>query len=251
MNISPGAWWSRIRQLLVHGLLGDPLPGSRGILSEVHPVEGEGPSARLIDLSLRAIEAARTEDLSEISLRIESGPRWPDRWPGEHYQLLSALMRVLQPRVAIEIGTFQGLGSLAILHGLPEGGVLHTFDVIPFADIPGSVLKPADFSSGRLIQVLDDVTRPEGLERHRGLLASADFLFIDALKDGQMEYRLLHHLEGLAFHRPPIVMWDDIRFWNMLRLWRMIDRPKLDLTSFGHFSGTGLVDWSPSVRRGS
>ena len=159
-------------------------------------------------------------------------------------------MRVLQPRVAIEIGTFQGLGSLAILNGLPQGGVLHTFDVIPFADIPGSVLRPADFSDCRVIQVLDDVTRPEGFERHRSLLASADFLFIDALKDGEMEYRLLRQIEGLSFDRPPIVMWDDIRFWNMLRLWRMIDRPKLDLTSFGHFSGTGLVDWVPFERQG-
>ncbi len=38
-------------------------------------------------------------------------------------------------------------------------------------------------------------------------------------------------------------MFDDIRVWNMLEIWRGIRRPKLDLTSFGHWSGTGLVDY--------
>jgi hypothetical protein len=42
-------------------------------------------------------------------------------------------------------------------------------------------------------------------------------------------------------------MFDDIRLWNMLRTWRTINRPKLDLTSFGHWSGTGLVDWTGTI----
>ncbi|MBM4318321.1 MAG: methyltransferase, partial [Deltaproteobacteria bacterium] len=43
----------------------------------------------------------------------------------------------------------------------------------------------------------------------------------------------------------PIVVFDDIRLMNMLRIWRNISLPKLDVTSFGHWSGTGLVDWQP------
>lgn len=42
----------------------------------------------------------------------------------------------------------------------------------------------------------------------------------------------------------PILVFDDIRAWNMLAIWREIRMPKLDLTSFGHWSGTGLVDWT-------
>jgi hypothetical protein len=30
----------------------------------------------------------------------------------------------------------------------------------------------------------------------------------------------------------------------MLAIWRRIRRPKLDFTSFGHFTGTGLVLWA-------
>jgi hypothetical protein len=40
------------------------------------------------------------------------------------------------------------------------------------------------------------------------------------------------------------LVFDDIRIWNMLRIWREIVRPKLDLTSFGHWTGTGIVDWT-------
>jgi hypothetical protein len=32
--------------------------------------------------------------------------------------------------------------------------------------------------------------------------------------------------------------------WNMLDIWYHLDKPKLDMTSFGHWSGTGLVQWS-------
>jgi hypothetical protein len=39
-------------------------------------------------------------------------------------------------------------------------------------------------------------------------------------------------------------MFDDIHLWNTLGTWRRISRPKLGLTSFGHWSGTGLVDWN-------
>lgn len=46
------------------------------------------------------------------------------------------------------------------------------------------------------------------------------------------------------FKTAPIVMFDDIRLWNMLAIWWRLDRPKLDLTSFWHWSGTGLVDWT-------
>jgi hypothetical protein len=39
-------------------------------------------------------------------------------------------------------------------------------------------------------------------------------------------------------------MFDDTRVLNMIEIWRRLNRPKLDLTSFGHWSGTGLVDWN-------
>ena len=77
------------------------------------------------------------------------------------------------------------------------------------------------------------------------MLESADFIFSGAAKDGVMEQRFIDNFKPLQFKNAPIVMFDDIRLWKMLKIWRALDRPKLDLTSFGHWSGTGLVDWLP------
>jgi len=31
---------------------------------------------------------------------------------------------------------------------------------------------------------------------------------------------------------------------NMVGIWRRVTRPKFDITSFGHWSGSGLIDWN-------
>jgi hypothetical protein len=68
-------------------------------------------------------------------------------------------------------------------------------------------------------------------------------IFIDAAKDGVQEQRFLDNFGTIAFAKAPLVILDDIRVWNMLAIWRRVSRPKLDLTSFGHWSGTGIIDW--------
>jgi predicted O-methyltransferase YrrM len=212
-------------------------------------LDDEGrPSERLLDLALAAIQHARVEDLGEISRRITGTPRWPDRWPGEHYKLLVGLVKALAPQVVIEIGTYQGLSALALAKRLPPGGVVHTFDVLPWRDVPGCVLTDQDLAGGGIVTHVADLTRAEVFEQHRPLVESAGLLFVDAAKDGTMERVLLERFESARFHAPPIVAFDDVRLWNMLRIWREVARPKLDLTSFGHWSGTGLVDWQPAAR---
>ena len=44
-----------------------------------------------------------------------------------------------------------------------------------------------------------------------------------------------------------LLVFDDIRLWNMLEIWREIRHPKIDLTSLGHYTGTGLVDWNGDI----
>jgi hypothetical protein len=41
--------------------------------------------------------------------------------------------------------------------------------------------------------------------------------------------------------RRRVVVFDDIRVLPMLQLWRDLPFPKLDATSLGHWSGTGLL----------
>jgi len=66
---------------------------------------------------------------------------------------------------------------------------------------------------------------------------------LDGPKDDEFERTFLHLCCRLKpFNRPRWLLIDDIRFENMVHLWRSIKSPKLDISSFGHFSGTGLVN---------
>lgn len=201
------------------------------------------PSERLLDIALEAIATARANRLDDLPARVTDEAA-ADLWPGEHYRLLPGLVEAVGAKTVVEIGTATGLSALTLLRRLPADGRLATFDIVPWDQYPGGVLKAADFADGRLEQHTDDLSTPEGLARHRELLAQADLIFVDAAKEGGQEERFLANFEQVAFERAPIVVFDDIRVWNMLAVWRSIQRPKLDLTSFGHWSGTGLVDWS-------
>lgn len=242
--------WTRVREAVRRvalAALGDPLRGSRGQLSEICFDDNGRPTARLIDLALASIRGARDEDLSFIADRMDAPPRWPEIWPGEHYRLLAALVRALAPQTVVEIGTFQGLSALALAKNLPPGGRVHTFDVVSHKRIPGAVLTDADLADGRITAHLADLTGSEGFASHRGLLEAAELIFVDAAKDGVMERRLLARMESLRARPGLLVVFDDIRLWNMLAIWREVKRPKLDLTSFGHWSGTGWIDWDGAL----
>lgn len=201
------------------------------------------PNDRLFDLALRAIQVARGADLAPISERMKTPPFYPDIWPGEHYKLLAGIVSVLQPRTIIEVGTSTGLSALTMKHYLPPGGRVITFDILPWTSFSETCLRQADFADGQLIQHIADLANPEMVKLFKNELQEAEFIFLDAAKDGVGEQLFIDNLRKLPFATPPIVLFDDIRLWNMLKIWREIQAPKLDVTSFGHWSGTGLVDW--------
>jgi len=232
-----------VRNRLIRKLLPKPVSVRHAEYSMVFSADDEDgrPKMELIQLAMAAIQQAMVIDLSEVSQRIKNDIKYPDVWPGEHYKLLAGLVKVLQPKLIIEIGTFTGLSALALKKCLPPDGKLVTFDIIDWRKLANRALVEEDFADGRLEQRLDDLSDPTVMERHLGLLKGADLIFIDAAKDGVQEQRFLTNFAGVQFDKPPFIIFDDIRLWNMLKIWRLIRHPKLDLTSFGHWSGTGLV----------
>lgn len=201
-------------------------------------------SRRLLEVSAAAIKAAQDIDLSHISSRMTAGPYYPDVWPGEHYKLLAGFVKTRQPRKVIEIGTFQGMSALALLSHLPKGAALLTVDIVPWRQIDSAVLSEADFKDGRLKQVIGDLSDKSFFDQFKPELSQCDFLFVDGPKNVVFEGTLLGFLDSALLHPDCLVVFDDIRQWSMLKIWREISRPKLDLTSFGHWSGTGLIDWN-------
>jgi len=206
------------------------------------------PSERLLDISVHTIQRARTIDLAEISRRLSGRFTYPDStinlWPGEHYRLLAALVSVLRPKLVVEIGTAEGNSALALAQELPPDGQVVTFDIVAWHQYPRSCLMAADLSTGRLRQIVADLGDPAACAQYADLLRAADLVFIDAVKDGALERRILQNFSAACFHNSPILVFDDIRVWNMLKIRREIQLPKMDLTSFGHWCGTGLCEWT-------
>jgi predicted O-methyltransferase YrrM len=235
------------REMMLRCIYPPPIGCEDGRYSMILPVHNDDrsslPTDYLMDISLAAIGHARIVDLDDVASRMKSAPRWPEYWPGEHYRLLAGLVIATQPRTVIEVGTFTGLSALALKKYLPSGGVLTTFDITKWSAFADTCLRASDFEDAKLVQQIGDLSDAAVVNQHAALISNADLIFVDAPKDGIFEPRFLQNLDRVAFEKPPLLVFDDIRLWNMLGVWRSINRPKIDLTSFGHWSGTGLVSW--------
>jgi len=204
------------------------------------------PSNRLLDIAMESTKYAMGVNLDDIAERTKQG-YFLNVWPGEHYKLLAGIVNTLKPKLVIEIGTEKGLSALCIKKYLPSQSKIVTFDIISWKEYPGgSYLNEKDFADGSFAQYTDDLSTKEGLQKHAELLKNADLIFVDAAKDGTQEQRFIDNFKTIKFAAPPIIVFDDIRLWNMLKIWRNIPLLKLDITSFGHWSGTGLVEWQNS-----
>lgn len=201
------------------------------------------PTPELLNLGISCAADALNIDLSFVSSRIKKGNNYINIFPGEHYKLLAAIVEKCQPAVVVELGTHLGYSALCMKQFMPAGAHIYTFDIVPWSQFDDTILREEDFHSG-LTQFTDDLTKWEDVEKHRSMLEQADIVFMDALKDGKQEYLFLENFSRLRFKKKCLFIFDDIRLWNMLDIWYNLDKPKLDMTSFGHWSGTGLVEWN-------
>lgn len=238
----------------------DNLPARQVALSAILSLDGAPgpPSDRLLDLAPALIARARTIRLPLLEER--GAPAWALQWPGDHNRLLAALVAELQPRQVVDIGTFTGISCLSLLSELPPGARLTTVDLVPWRQVPGSefpglphrpertYLREADFADGRLTQIVGDLGQIDVVRAHAATLRDADLVFLDAAADGIFERRLLANLQAIGLKPGALLVIDDIRSLKMLAFWHAIGHPKLDFTSFGHYAGTGLVDWQGRFR---
>jgi predicted O-methyltransferase YrrM len=235
----------RARATYKYGLLAPPAAtATEAYRSMIYsPYDDVRPSERVVSLALDAARRAYDVALDELSARELGDPKVVNLWPGEHYRLLAGLVAVLGARRVVEIGTGSGLSALAMLSAMPSEGRVVTFDVVPWQHYPGAILEQEDFTDGRLEQRVADLSEAPAAEQDIEALEDADLIFLDAAKDGEQERRFLELFDGMRFSAGPILVLDDIRVWTMLEIWRNVSRPKLDVTSIGHWSGTGLIDY--------
>jgi len=206
--------------------------------------EPHRPTPALLDLVLDAGRMCSRISLEDIR-DSRRNAIYADVWPGEHYRLLAAIVQTLRPHVVVEIGTFTGLSAVVMKQFLPLDGRIVTYDIDDWRSLDSPCFVDSDFEDGRLEQRIADLSDPTTCLAHRDVLESADLIFIDGPHDGQTEERIIANFRQLSFRRPPILLFDDVRLWTMLKFWRELALPKMDITSFGHWSGTGIAEWKP------
>ena len=183
------------------------------------------------DLMRLLCNAAQVAAVTTIACDAsKSDSRYYNVFPGEHYRLLAGLLLVLQPKCIVDIGTYTGMSTKVMIDYAPAGAEIHTFDIIDWREFD-THLDGIGFT-----QHLDDLSTAAGWQRHADLMQRADLILCDGPKDGFFEPIVVPKLTN------GLVVVDDIRFENMFDVWRGVNHRKIDATSFGHWSGTGIVD---------
>lgn len=98
-------------------------------------------------------------------------------------RFLKLLVQLARPRLAVEVGTFSGYGSLSIAEGLVDGARLVTCEIDPAAAAMAREAFAASPVGSRI-----DLRMGPAIETIRSLEEPVGFSFIDADKVGYPEY---------------------------------------------------------------
>lgn len=167
------------------------------------------------------IEKSELEELSFDD--VENVSSWFHQPPGqEHYRLLSFISYLFKKQTLLDIGTYEGNSAVALASN-PKNKVI-SYDIEPRMIIEKPNIEY------RIGNVMDDVK----------LVLSSPFILLDTFHNGDFEQEFVDFLLDIKYQG--MLMLDDIylnkpmkKFWNKIKL------EKYDLTSLGHFTGTGLV----------
>ena len=166
-----------------------------------HPIESacwsvdDDPAAQSFadwDYLLKAVRTA-------ADCRIDCANPFVNAFPGDHYRLLAGLIYNLDrssgPMKIVDIGTHLGTSARAMLDFSADEDEVITFDVTEWTDYPTTYLTEEDFSSGKLVQHIEDLQEPQTFARFSKMLCEADFIMCDGPKDGVFERKFYSHFK--------------------------------------------------------
>jgi hypothetical protein len=178
-------------------------------------------------LSRKAIAAVDLTPLAHHAADDEYRGYFLNREFKEHYQLLAFLSHRFSDATLFDIGTLKGYSALAMSHN-PVNQVV-SYDIEDLKCLHDSrKLTTIEYRIGN------------ALEDPR--LLHAPLILLDTYHDGIFEKQFYDHLKTNDYRG--LLILDDIHLNEpMRRFWNNIDKKKEDITEFGHWSGTGLVDF--------
>lgn len=143
----------------------------------------------------------------------------------EHYKLLKYLANQYNNTCILDIGTREGCSCLALAQN-PTNQII-SYDilncVLPYS-LPNVTFK-----------------RKNIFFEDNSVLNNAPLMLLDIdPHDGYQETLFINQLKSINYNG--IIICDDI--YKMPQWWNGIDVEKYDITYVGHFSGTGLINFS-------
>ncbi len=143
----------------------------------------------------------------------------------EHYRLLKYISKLFQGEKLFDIGTNNGVSAIALSN--EKSNHIHSYDVVYFHET--ALINESNIT----FYVENVLDKPEVLNETR-------FIMLDTDHDGKFENIFYDHLISSGYKG--ILFCDDIHLNpQMESFWNRITHEKVDLTSIGHNTGSGLV----------
>lgn len=157
------------------------------------------------------------------------------------YRLYSYLTTFFDNVTILDIGTLRGTSAIALSHN--ETNQVITYNLVD--DIKNDEHKIYSKSNieFRIRNVLDDLT-PELIKHVKIVMIDIDHL-------GHAERQIIDKLVELRYNG--IILLDDLHHPAkrlnkcMQKLWIKLPYPKVDITKYGHYSGTGLLNFDRNI----
>ena len=204
---------------------------------KIKALKSEDKSAILdSSASLRKKFALTKENISNIDLtkfsryvaNLEHRKYFFDVKFKEHYRLIAYLSALFNHSTIFDIGTNLGYSALALSYN--DTNRIISYDIVECKD-----LNHAE-ELGNIEFLIGDVLKDERL-------LGSPLIMLDTNHDGIFENEFYKYLEDNNYKG--LLFLDDIHLNQPMRdFWNSISAAKADVTDLGHWSGSGLVDFS-------
>lgn len=151
----------------------------------------------------------------------------------EHYRLLRYLAKKINSDI-VEIGTHCGTSAVALSADTSHN--VFTYDICD--------IKQKDFSHLSNVQfIIGDFMSDTN---NKNNILNSKMIFIDAPHNGEFEFQCYNWLIENNYNG--ITVWDDIYLnKEMQNFWNSVEHKKLDITKYGHVTGTGLIYFTDKI----
>jgi predicted O-methyltransferase YrrM len=155
--------------------------------------------------------------------------------PDNHFRFLTYISKLYDNILILDLGTLHGFSCISLAQNL--NNKVQTYDISTDRYF-GENLKSITEKYNVIYKNMD------ANSENGDVLNSAKIIFLDIdPHEGSQEIRFYEKLLQINFKG--ILLCDDIRLNDgMKNFWNRIEKEKYDLSDIGHWSGTGLVNFS-------